>query len=1064
MHVDMYNALAQAEREAQADGSDSNASRSPSPPPHRTPYREIPTSIENLGNSHSLEPAEVASAKNSRLSSRSHSPSSIANSYDMLGADDYEPERYVEYDGRDGAIHNPAPLRPSKHSQATADSANASHPGSRSSSPRPIVRTASHDYPIPLRHPTPDLQMLQGAYVGNVEKLEASAERLSMTSDIGEEIRKISLELKRSDSRRFNDRESEMIQDDYMSGPAVSRKFSSSSISNSIIRVNSAARAGGYSPCGYITSPTGSIRSGSWSQPSGRYRSTSKPVRLPHLPEPEQEGRPLDSPSTISSSRSTIFPPPPIDRKPSLSVNGEDSLGRQVGMETSIAESPEEEEKEHQLLDIDNAALPRRASVDTYRQAAALFTDFDGTHYSPSIHDVQESEFAQSLGRQFSLHREPLAENAMPLDRPHAVQQSAPLPPPPEQGGVFYPAPVPMMLNLPQRLSKLPTNPHSERRRSNFLGTLSNETRKSAVWLPGVEDGHGQAEEGQPQRQAKAGNRHSRATFVGLPPQLRASAFFDRPALQHEVQVKGGSAMATLDEILEASVNAPVDAFLDHPFAGRLGTEVYGPASDKRRSKATQIEQIELSRTRSALNLVRSRDTSSTALDHSIRTSMKTDLTTLPDIKYSTGTYLGEIEAESANVVDEESAVRVTSIDGDVEPMSLGDGDQDGEFADVGEMSEQEGRQFGQPTTLLAELQLRKEAQKQRNRTAAKSFPNGMHSTLLELDAVAQMEKNTRGQKHVKLAWEDPDAHHPQDKAEDDDVPLGVLFPKGLTGQDRPMGLLEKRQMEDNEPLSRRRARLRGEPIGRTPSPMKSVSVINAGVSTQEEFRDSEDEGETLAERLKRLKAEKGTSAGLNDSQPTSEFATDLLSQLGDLSNVNSPVGTPAAEETLGQRRKRLQAEREARSRQVSAVKAQTALDSVQVKKRRSMADILQERPLPSGRKPSEERRPATMAAHGPQRPQYGLRQTTVPNIPSIAGRFPPHQPLRPGLPNTFRYSANTLPNEMMFQGQMMQGMMPYSNPYATGSAMTLQMGHAPISLEPKQREVINRWRQSVHY
>ena len=83
---------------------------------------------------------------------------------------------------------------------------------------------------------------------------------------------------------------------------------------------------------------------------------------------------------------------------------------------------------------------------------------------------------------------------------------------------------------------------------------------------------------------------------------------------------------------------------------------------------------------------------------------------------------------------------------------------------------------LGAPTTLLAELQLRKAQQKLRNRTAANAFPTGMHSTLLELDAVTQLQQKSRRQKHVALAWEDKEVVD-RDNYDDDDVPLGVLYP-----------------------------------------------------------------------------------------------------------------------------------------------------------------------------------------------------------------------------------------------------------------------------------------------
>ena len=64
------------------------------------------------------------------------------------------------------------------------------------------LRTVSGEGAVDLRHPTPDLQTLQGAYVKNIEKLEQSAEELSQGgSDIGEEIRKMKLEQDRASRR-----------------------------------------------------------------------------------------------------------------------------------------------------------------------------------------------------------------------------------------------------------------------------------------------------------------------------------------------------------------------------------------------------------------------------------------------------------------------------------------------------------------------------------------------------------------------------------------------------------------------------------------------------------------------------------------------------------------------------------------------------------------------------------------------------------------------------------------------------------------------------------------------
>src|SRR6202012_1815358 len=77
---------------------------------------------------------------------------------------------------------------------------------------------------------------------------------------------------------------------------------------------------------------------------------------------------------------------------------------------------------------------------------------------------------------------------------------------------------------------------------------------------------------------------------------------------------------------------------------------------------------------------------------------------------------------------------------------------------------------------------------------------------------------------------------------------------------DRPLGLIELREREDNEPLINRRARLKGQDpyAPREPSPRKSM--FNAPViAVQDEEVNTSDDGleETLADRSRRLKTKK---------------------------------------------------------------------------------------------------------------------------------------------------------------------------------------------------------------
>jgi hypothetical protein len=69
-----------------------------------------------------------------------------------------------------------------------------------------------------------------------------------------------------------------------------------------------------------------------------------------------------------------------------------------------------------------------------------------------------------------------------------------------------------------------------------------------------------------------------------------------------------------------------------------------------------------------------------------------------------------------------------------------------------------------------------------------------MTNTLLELDAMAQMQSEKRRRRPVTLAW---DGHN----ADDEEVPLALLYPEksksNLADEDRPLGLMEQRQFEE---------------------------------------------------------------------------------------------------------------------------------------------------------------------------------------------------------------------------------------------------------------------------
>lgn len=725
------------------------------------------------------------------------------------------------------------------------------------------MSNASHRSYTPLQHPTPDLQALQGAYISNIERLEQSAERLSQSgSDIGEELRKLKLEQKKSESRRSSWSSRRNEDDEVFSPP--SRQFSygyGSHASNSIVGTNSIARSGGFSPAAYVASPRGSLRSGSQSHRNSiRARSGSQGLRMAQFADTRNEHSAAGSPEErIPGNFVPIIPPPQPPTSVLRVTNTEGSGVDDIERPKLVLET-----EQHQ----NGESVERPASTNTFQQANQLFEDFDGVHRLQSP-DFPLEDFIPSPAPDMGLESE-----SSPPDWPkkspakRRVSSGRPisyLEPQPGEDMVYYPAPVPMMLNLPQKLSKLPSRPHRDKRRSEMLSDLEPKARQAAPWLP-----HplGEEEEVHP----PSPKRDRQRTMADVPPQLRASIYFDYPSVPQDIQLKGGSAVATLDSILEASAHAPVSAFTDHPIAGRVGPEVYGRAMPRNRTSTLPTEPTENRKRKSSFNLLR-RNSSSNMLDESQN-------------RNSSALSLGNYGKRKSFVPMDENGVDAATHHSEDTPLQIpedsmhlgGVEDEEDQFHDAQESlaPEDEGPVLpgddgdfnGAPTTLLAELQLRKQQQKLRNRQAATAYPNGMHSTLLEMDAVAQVEKRAREKGRIHLAWEDPN-NQQADADNDEDVPLGMLFPTqkikrfGRAEQEKPLGLIARRARDDNESLAARRSRLRGEP----PPQQRVRSDRLANVSTHDlpsfENRNEPDdpeevEGETLAQRKSFLRTKYG--------------------------------------------------------------------------------------------------------------------------------------------------------------------------------------------------------------
>ncbi|PKX92618.1 uncharacterized protein P174DRAFT_432006 [Aspergillus novofumigatus IBT 16806] len=884
-----YNAVSQADVEVASNATDSDASRSPSPQSQQRPtFQSLPLDTEHIGGGSYLQPAKAAEDTGfGSLSSMLRSMTST--SYDMVEEDDYE-ETNPGADRRSDDLRRVIPPLDT-----------TSKPQVQTDSDEPPLRTPITDTPVPLSHPTPDLQSLQGAYVTNVERLERSAERLSSSSaDIASEIRKMNLEQKRR---------------------------SCSSVSNSALQYNTE----GYPLRNNISSPQGSTRSAS---------------RLAQVSESGNEGH-------FSASRDLLAPVP---------ADFPDRHSHGAGYEIERPSSA--------------------ASGDTFQQARALFTDFDGVHFVDKGPDPM---------RHVSLTRPPLASSSESYKEPQVGDNM-----------VYYPAPVPMMLNLPPRLSqRRDAEREREKRRTQLLSTVAPENRKSAPWLSG-------------QIQEEANGQKN---YKDLPPQLRASVFFDTPAAPLEIEVKQASAVETLESILDASAHAPVTAFTEHPFAGNVGSDVYRSARPKS-SHPNLSEQRKKRASRS--NLVSEYHASN------------------PDLRAASIASHPLHKQTVADAAVRHEDVALHADDDAYDEQSESDDSETG-HEESEEEDEPDFEYTGPPNTLLAELEMRKQELKQRRRTAAVS--NGMHSTLLQLEAVAQKQSEHRRQKPVTLAWEDPDIHkHEED--EDEDVPLAVLFPEKANAPDeaRPLGLMEKRELEESEPLSRRRARLRGEPLPLTSLDKRPTTIYTQNMPEPAQ-PDSGDEGETLAQRLKRLKAKDRTS-----TVAESEFASEILAELSHL-HEDEPKDkeTEAApeDETLAQRRERLRREAAAQKKATQAPRY-----------RRSMADILHARPISVGQPPTNE-----PAAHrGPTHQRSYDNRLSTQQLPLNFGNpapagFAQNQGVAAANPQTF---GMVHPNTFYSDAILGMNHLSYAMPHNYHSKV-LQ----PV-IDNGQREIIDRWRQSI--
>jgi hypothetical protein len=981
---------------------------------------------------------------------------------------------------------------------------------------QPVPTRSPETANVDLRHPLPDLQSLQGAYVGNIERLEEHAERMSEHgSDLGEEIRRLHTELKRSDSRRSSLRSAAPLEEPTRQFSTRSRNLSTSSHSHSIVDLNGAARWGGYSPAGYVTSPVGSMRSNSWSNPSiQRQRSESKTSRLGQVVHPDEveDGFAAypTSPQSLRTGPLAVHnpeSPPETARKVSsftrkydeIANELRDELQKSVNFDEPAPQEGQPRSGEYNYQYTSHHDPPDRpptaASTDTTRQARTLWQDFDGVHCPNTVPEEEPSPppSNHTHSRHSSHHSMLKSTYELPLQGV----------PPPDDAMVFYPAPVPRMLNLPKRLSQLPAVDIQARRRTQLLDSMQGQNRLSMPLLGETA--------GEPSRP----NRKSRQSIAGLPPQLRASAYFDQVGPSQEFAVKGESAEDTLDSILDASAHAPVSAFTDHPFAGHVGNEVYGPEHKRKSSKLPQMptKPEEARRRSSFIMLDTKRNSSGDMLNKLKKRNSSVDMTILVaqarENRMSLADELDEHDEHARGPQTDHDTMPIQrSYDGDgrnpddvYNDEHLEDSHLEAEEVEAEEIDEP--RYFGAPTTLLAELQMRKEKQKTRKMNYATLVEQGnmpTHRTLMQLDEIAEKEKQRRLKKKVNLAWE---AQAEDDS--DDDVPLGVLYNKAnqqsKNDWNQPTGLIARRELEEQEPLSRRAARLRGEsPSKRGLSPSASQAYLTVPTTTTPGPESDEDEGETLAERMRRIREKKELTEALgNDvrkSTISTDFASEMLAKIGvaDATKENeAPQPTPSPgvdeEETLGQRRARLQAEAAARgdgrprlcpSLSMADVLNANPLDANQARKisERELVSHLPAGSLLHQNVVAEERRKAQMLNQNMRASSYGSQPyKQAPNMPTFPGQQQPggmmYNPQMMGAP----------PQSMMGMPMMNMGMMgmpmPVNGMGARQSYMPMGMGMPMMNMnmnggmgmgmmmppmDPRSRDNIDRWMSGIQH
>ncbi|KFY06376.1 hypothetical protein V491_08671, partial [Pseudogymnoascus sp. VKM F-3775] len=317
-----------------------------------------------------------------------------------------------------------------------------------------------------------------------------------MTSSIEDSIRNAYEEVKKSDSRMNSLRQSslmnlvtdipyeakptqitsavEVASPINFTSPTRDANSSHSATSTSILDVNNAARSGGYSPGGAVIL-TARQRADSKSSKTSKYGTR---------PEPEMEGRPLSE--FVPSRNNSYLSSRNVSRAPSIAEKEEEAAEAVVRRPLAIRNlSADDIDVDEEKTDLGLNKPVADDSQSEIERAEELFEDFDGQHYAnmPAPPAPPPPPPAEEPRPDMAKRRDSSA-NTLSMARPKSYAD-----PLTGQQMVYYPAPVPSMLMLPQKLSNRPSPAKREKRRTQALSTLPPIALQSAPWLHDVVEG-----------------------------------------------------------------------------------------------------------------------------------------------------------------------------------------------------------------------------------------------------------------------------------------------------------------------------------------------------------------------------------------------------------------------------------------------------------------------------------------------------------------------------------------------------------------------------------------------